>query len=134
MLNILLIDDDEDEHLFFQWSIEKIGSGINLLGALSAIQAEDLLKHSIPDIIFLDINLPGADGFDCLNAIRDLPGIKNIPVFMYSTEITETSRQKAISLGAAGCLKKLRNHDVLDKIISEKLKTSATRHIHEHGA
>lgn len=128
MLHILLIDDDEDEHLFFQWSVEKIGSDINLLGALSAEQAQTLLEQSIPDIIFLDINLPGADGFDCLNAIRNLPAVKDVPVFMYSTEITETSRQKAISLGAAGCLKKLRTHDVLDKIISEKLKSSETGH------
>lgn len=124
MLRILLVDDDEDEHLFFQWSIEKIGSKIDLLQAQSALQAQDLLKQFIPDIIFMDINLPGADGFDCLNAIRDLPGVSNVPVFMYSTEITESSKQKAISLGAAGCLKKLRNHDVLDKIINEKLRAS----------
>jgi CheY-like chemotaxis protein len=126
MLHILLVDDDEDEHLFFQWSIEKIQAGIDLSCVFSRSQALGILQHKNVDMIFLDINLPGADGFDCLEEIKKEPSLNNIPVYMYSTEITENSLLRARSMGAAGCIKKSRNQDVLSLVIIEKLKLTDT--------
>ncbi|HUQ65169.1 MAG TPA: response regulator, partial [Flavitalea sp.] len=91
MLHILLVDDDEDEHLFFKWSIEKIKTGIDLSCVFTESQALEILENKSADIIFLDINLPGADGFDCLDVLKQIPNVKNIPVYMYSTEINENT-------------------------------------------
>ena len=121
MLHILLIDDDEDEHLFFQWSVEKLQPGVELTCVFSGSHAFELLPKIIPDFIFVDINLPGDDGFECLNAIRKLHQLQDVPVYMYSTEINETSLQKAGMMGATGCLKKSRNHEELASTIRQKL-------------
>jgi CheY-like chemotaxis protein len=121
MPHILLVDDDEDEHLFFQWSLEKINTDITISCVFSGAQAIEQVEEKVPDIIFLDINLPGADGFDCLASIRNLESLKEVPVYMYSTEITDCTIHKAASLGANGCIKKSRNNDLLAKMIKEKL-------------
>jgi CheY-like chemotaxis protein len=121
-IKILLVDDDEDEHLFFLWSLEKIGEEISLQDAYTVPKAEEILMQITPDIIFLDINLPREDGFDCLGAIRQIPRLTNVPIYMYSTEITEKSMRLAAALGATGCLKKSRSYDVLGRNIMQLLK------------
>ena len=125
MLRILLVDDDEDEHLFFKWSLEKIETGIWLTGVFSSDKAIKHVTENAVDIIFLDINLPGADGFECLQTIRNMQACKNIPVYMYSTEITGLTFQRAEELGA-GCIKKSRNHDHVANIIREKLRATTS--------
>lgn len=123
-LHVLLVDDDEDEHLFFRWSLEKIDTPVTLTGAFSSAHAQRLLADIEPHIVFLDINLPGADGFECLESIKSIPVLKDVPVYMYSTEITEQTMQRAAALGATGCIKKSRSHDMLAKCIAEILKIS----------
>ena len=118
---LLLVDDDEDEHLFFQWSLEKIGADIRLSCVFSSTQAVVALKETVPAMIFVDINLPGADGFDCVASIRKMYHLKDVPIYMYSTEISEGTLRRAASLGAKGCIKKTRNHDLLAKMIRENL-------------
>jgi CheY-like chemotaxis protein len=129
---IMLIDDDEDEHLFFQWSLEKIEIPITLVGAYSTAQAMEALKTVTPQLIFVDINLPGADGFECLAAIRHLPKLKDIPVYMYSTEITNGTIKRAATIGASGCLKKSRNHDALAKNTMDILKTTSSENVRKN--
>lgn len=124
MAHILLVDDDEDEHLFFKWSLEKIKAEVTLACVFSGSQAIRVVEETVPDIIFLDINLPGADGFDCLASIRKVHNLKNVPVYMYSTEMSDSTFHKAASLGATGCIKKTRNNDLLAKMLKEKLTLS----------
>mgnify|MGYP001551845950 CR=1 FL=1 len=106
--NILLIDDDDDEHLFLQWTAEKISKDLCVLHAYNGPQAVRMLKQVAPDIVLLDINLPGSDGFECLRRIREMEACNHIPVYMYSTDITEEYKKLALELGASGTIKKSR--------------------------
>lgn len=134
IIHILLVDDDEDEHLFFRWSLEKIDTEISVLDAYNGPQAEEMLMKVSPELIFLDINLPGADGFECLEIIKNIPHIKSVPIYMYSTEITDKTIKRATKLGAAGCLKKSRSHDVLGRNIMEIMKTSSLEAVNSEWA
>jgi CheY-like chemotaxis protein len=88
-IRILLADDDEDDRLFFQEAVADsainaeysvVESGLQLIDFLSDVQVS-----SAPDVIFLDINMPGMDGKDCLREIRKQAQFADTPVIMLST-------------------------------------------------
>ena len=74
--------------------------------AESAEVALDYLKHSRPDVVFLDHNMPGIDGFQALEAIKTNPATATIPVMMYTSQEGELYVGQARALGALGVLPK----------------------------
>lgn len=102
-LHILLADDDDDDQFFFQEAMtafsfeKKIDFFINgeyLLTYLSG------LKDGLPDLLFLDYNLPRRNGLECLVAIKKHPVLKAIPVIMYSTYVHEDTADVLYQEGA----------------------------------
>ena len=75
----------------------------------------------IPDFIFLDINMPKMNGFECLSTIKSMQVYKDIPIILYSTGATENMKSKAIMLGAKDCIAKTNSiqslADALQKIL-----------------
>jgi CheY-like chemotaxis protein len=74
--------------------------------AESAEVALDYLKHSRPDVVFLDHNMPGIGGFQALEAIKTNPATATIPVMMYTSQEGELYVGQARALGALGVLPK----------------------------
>jgi CheY-like chemotaxis protein len=103
---ILLIDDDPDEVDIFSEALREIKKPLACVQASSAKSALNLLNYLIPDYIFLDVNMPGINGLKCLDEIRKIKSIRNIPVILYSNFIDDESVAKALAAGAAACLKK----------------------------
>lgn len=86
-MRILLIDDDEDDRCLFQEAITQLSSDII---CDVATNGEEGLKHlnsaaTLPDIVFLDINMPIMNGREALSAIRKSPRLRNLYVVIYST-------------------------------------------------
>jgi CheY-like chemotaxis protein len=87
MLVLMIDDDSEDAELFFA-AVKVINSSINCLRSKGSEDALILLNQrldALPDVIFLDINMPKVDGRQCLLEIRKNKQLEHIPVFMYST-------------------------------------------------
>jgi CheY-like chemotaxis protein len=79
--NILLVEDDEDDQLFFKEALNDIFPRATCLIANNGSHALDLLDiFPLPDIIFLDTNLPMMNGFECLTAIKKKEAYQHIPV------------------------------------------------------
>ncbi len=95
---VLLIDDDVDELQIFEEAIKEIDATISVLYNNGCYKLE-ILENDIPDLIFLDINMPGCDGFECLKKIKQ-SAYKDAPVIMYTTTSSVESIAKAYSLGA----------------------------------
>ena len=77
------------------------------------------MGKSIPDIVLLDILLPGIDGFEVLKRIRSNENTKNVPVLIVSNTSQLENREKAKALGAEFLLKALVTpHEIVDKIES----------------
>lgn len=103
MKKIFLTDDDLDDIEFLQsaisiickdYTITVMHNGEELLAQLK----KD--KTSLPDIIFLDINMPKIDGLEALKRIRSSAKHKSIPIVLYSTSSNDLNIKAAYSLGA----------------------------------
>jgi CheY-like chemotaxis protein len=72
----------------------------------------------IPNVIFLDINMPQMNGWQCLSALKSDPATKEIPVIIYSTSSHERDKQIAMELGASGFITKPSNYHSLRSILT----------------
>ena len=111
----LLIDDDHDDQLVFSIIIDKLGKSIFCVTADSALEGLKRLQEDptfVPDSIFLDLNLPGMNGIDCLARIKADPNLSKIPIVIYTTSSQKLDIEKAKSLGAVDFI--VKSHDVDD--------------------
>jgi DNA-binding response OmpR family regulator len=85
--NILLSEDDDDDYLFFKDSLKELEEKVDLTRASDGQQLMAILEESDPkpEVIFLDINMPRKNGFQCLLDIRTSQQYDSIPVIVMST-------------------------------------------------
>jgi CheY-like chemotaxis protein len=117
--HIMLIDDDEEELTLFVDAMNQLHISYKCTWAISGEQAIQQLLYLTPDIIFLDLQMPGMNGLTCLAAIREMPRLKNTPIIIHSSALTDECRQKAKTLGASACLVKSGDASALEAILSE---------------
>jgi CheY-like chemotaxis protein len=82
---ILAIEDDLDDVDFFCEAVKVIDPKIQCIFARDGVEALSILDNTIPDLIFLDLNMPIMDGETCLMEIKKKEYLKEIPVVIYST-------------------------------------------------
>ena len=104
----LLIDDDLDDQLVFSLALKIIGNirCVTSGNGFSALKKLEYEPPFIPDYIFLDLNLPGINGFDFLAKIKSNPKLSHIPVVIYTTSSREEDILKTKKLGAAAFITK----------------------------
>jgi CheY-like chemotaxis protein len=108
-LRVMYVDDSDTDRLIFKRAINRIDPFIDFIGietGYAAIAYLTLELGPTPDFIFLDINMHGMDGFECLAEIKKHPVLRNIPVIMFTTARIELYNDTAILLGAAQCITK----------------------------
>jgi len=100
--NVMLIDDDYATNYLHQLFLEESGRVENILVAKSADEALDLLKdgiskHEIPEIIFLDINLPAKNGWEFIDEYSEIVGGEECEskVIMLSTSENPRDMEKS---------------------------------------
>lgn len=103
---IYLADDDSDDRDFFTDAIHEIEPGVILKVAQDGMCLMDnlfaLSSTELPDFIFLDINMPGKLGLECLEEIRNHKGgLKKVNIVMLSTSSDPENIHKARQMGAA---------------------------------
>lgn len=105
---IFLTDDDVDDREIFAEALMDIDSQIDLEMFSSG---EELLKHlsiirNLPDIIFLDLNMPGMDGNECLLKLRSTKKFDTICIIIYSTIFNLAQVEELFNAGANRFLRK----------------------------
>ena len=116
--DVLLAEDDKDDVLIFELAVEQARIIINLRHAIDGDELFRLLKEAIPDIIFLDINMPCKDGVTCIAEIRQNPDYNHVPVIMYTSYNHSQKIEAAYKKGANFYL--IKTESIVE--LAEKLK------------
>jgi len=87
-LQILLADDDRDDRFLFREALSELPIATNLETVHDGEQLMSYLSEhedNLPDVLFLDLNMPRKNGFECLTEIKLNDKLRHIPVVMFST-------------------------------------------------
>lgn len=121
---VMLAEDDEDDQMFFKDALHEINREIFLD---INNNGDDLMTHLnmidclVPDIIFLDLNMPIKDGFTCLKEIRINDKFKNCPIIILTTSNNPEHRELAYQFGANHFISKPNNFYDLKSILADIL-------------
>jgi CheY-like chemotaxis protein len=127
----LVVDDDSDDKGLFTEALTAVEPGIICYSADDGQEALKKLDSKLiepPDIIFMDINMPIMNGWECLVKLKSAPGYKDIPVIIHTTSSRITDRQLARDLGAICFFTKLNDFSKLKKmleIVVEKMNNDS---------
>lgn len=129
---ILLIDDDEDDVFIFKDAMYEIACKIECMTAENGLEAISLLRQAEvpPSLIFLDLNMPIMNGFECLKQIKQIEFFKKIPVIIFSTSNSPADRKKATELGADIFFTKTADFKLLKTTLLKILETNFTGALH----
>jgi CheY-like chemotaxis protein len=128
--NFLIVDDDKDDCELFVEALSSLGIGNRYSCANNGLEAIEKLEtnQAIPDIIFLDINMPGMNGWECLGKLKSEAPYKDIPVIIYTTSSLSKDRILARNLGATCFLTKMYDFKKLKQmleVVIEKMNSNA---------
>jgi len=122
-----IADDDQDDKELFINALQQIDEHFIYI---TASDGEEALKKllditfQLPEIIFLDLNMPKINGKQCLIKIKENKTLQDIPVIMYSTTADKKEMEEINQLGAAFFLQKPNRFDelcnALEKIVNVK--------------
>ncbi|HID69701.1 MAG TPA: response regulator [Desulfobacterales bacterium] len=116
--NVLLVDDSSTMRKIVGRSLRQAGLDFdNIFEAADGVEALEVLESESVDIVLSDINMPNMDGISFLREKSTRDGIKDIPVFMISTETGDDIIGEAKSLGAIGAMKKPFTPDKVNEVL-----------------
>ncbi len=120
-------DDDEEMTRAVRLMLHMLGYEMrSFFTARSTARA--LLAGEVPDILFLDINMPEVSGIDLLEFIRRRSQWDHLPVIMLSTEATDIQVDQALDLGADGYVFKPASIEDLEQAIHTAVQNRQSRH------
>src|SRR4051812_30430197 len=116
----LVVDDSKSARAFLSRILER--HEIEVDAAESAEAAIDYLTRNRPDVIFMDLMMPGMDGFQAVQSIKNNPRTAAIPILMYTSQEGDLYLGQARALGAEGVLpKQIKQADVTKMLFQLQL-------------
>ena len=97
---IFIADDDEDDVYFVKTALASVNPEIKAQHFTKGDELIATLKNYIPDILFLDLDMPGANGLQCIQAIQSNPGTANLPIVIFSSTNQPSNVSTAYEIGA----------------------------------
>lgn len=126
---ILLADDDNDDAEIFKEALQNVDptivfyrfdTGAGVFGYLADA------GNARPDIIFLDLNMPEMNGWQCLAKLKNVKEYADIPVIIYTTSSNPRDFEIARDLNAHGLITKPSNSRVLESILTSIVRNMNT--------
>ncbi|WP_178987771.1 response regulator [Winogradskyella schleiferi] len=121
-INIVLADDDEDDRALFELAVNELKVPHQFDMCKNGQELIDYFRQPetrLPDILFLDLNMPNLSGVETLKEIRKDPGLRGITVAIYSTSSSERDIEATFLEGANIYINKPSDFETLKKIIKK---------------
>jgi len=121
-IHIALADDDEDDRLFFTDAFSELKMSTKVQTYNDGVALMDYLNHDeaiLPNVLFLDLNMPRKNGIECLQEIKSNSKFDNIAIAIYSTSSSEEHIEVTFVLGANIYIKKPSDFNTLKKVLSD---------------
>jgi CheY-like chemotaxis protein len=122
--HILLADDDRDDSILFQDILDELPLSTHLTTVYNGEQLMQLLNETeeqLPDVLFLDLNMPRKNGFECLSEIKHSEKLKLLPVIIFSTSYEPEVVSLLYKNGAQYYIRKPNSYSQLKKVIHHAL-------------
>jgi two-component system cell cycle response regulator DivK len=117
---ILYIEDNRDNRSLVRRVLESEGYAV-----VEAANAEDAL-HSLtdgsPDLILMDINMPGMDGYTLTAQIKSMPDYSRIPIIAMTANVMRGDRERSLEAGCDGYIQKPIDIDILSQQIERFIR------------
>jgi CheY-like chemotaxis protein len=131
-VNILLADDDTDDCIFFKEAVEEMPLITTLIIVNEGEQLMHLLTNEaneLPHVLFLDLNMPRKNGFECLSEIKSNDKLKQLPVVIFSTSLEQEVVNLLYTNGAQYFIRKPSEFSQFKKIIQHTIALIAQENI-----
>jgi len=103
-MTILIVEDNPANQLLVSAVLEREGYRLELAG--SAVEARQVLARGLPDLILMDIQLPGMDGLTFTRELKADPASNGIPVVALTALAMSGDRERALAAGCTGYISK----------------------------
>ena len=117
--HILLVDDDRDDCELFGEALHEFAPHIKLSCLTDNSELLSFIDKINPELIFLDVNMPRKNGYECLDEIKQSQNCNSIPVIMYSITGRTEDVDNAYKIGAALFLRKPPSYSSLVESLKE---------------
>ncbi len=124
-LNILLADDDTDDRFFFKLALDALAIPTELMTVVDGEKLMEYLAENVrqlPDVLFLDLNMPRKNGFECLSEIKLNNDLKMLPIVIFSTSFEHEVVDRLYLNGAKYFMRKPAEFSQLKAIIQHTVQ------------
>lgn len=118
--SVLLVEDEPDIRRIGVLALSVIG-GCTVVEASSGFEALEAAETLFPDVVLMDVMMPGMDGVACAARLRALPGHADTPVIFVTAAVQENERARYMASGALGIIKKPFDSMTLAKDVADLL-------------
>jgi len=122
---ILVVDDREDSRRLVWKILER--RGYDVIGAGTGEDAINMAKTEVPDLILMDIRLPGGiDGLEATRRIKAMPQLAHIPILAMTASVRPEDMQQALDEGCSGFVRKPIDIDELPRQVAEHIARASS--------
>jgi CheY-like chemotaxis protein len=130
-LHVLLADDDEDDRTFFKEALQELKVKTKVTLVNDGLQLMNYLNqpdNKLPNVIFLDLNMPVKSGLECLREIRRNKRLRDLAIAIYSTSSSEENIEEAFVQGANIYIKKPSDFSMLKNVLEQVINLNWQYH------
>ncbi len=119
---IVVVEDDEHSRYLTSFILQK--SGYEVISACTGQEGVEAVRREQPQLVILDIQLPGINGYEVIQILRTMPEARDIPIVVVTSYAMPGDREQILSTGCQGYLEKPINPDTFIREIEEYMMST----------